>query len=93
MQISDLRKELGLSLEAFAEQIGLQSRGRMSVIERENRCALGVAIKIEALSGGRVNAADLCEDVRLARHAAPITPALAPTPAGQSDETSGQAAA
>jgi predicted transcriptional regulator len=68
MNIADLRSEMGLSLEAFAAQIGLQSRGRMSVIERENRCSLDVALKIEDLSGGRVDAADLSEDVRAARH-------------------------
>ncbi|HKT85613.1 MAG TPA: hypothetical protein VJQ77_05955 [Novosphingobium sp.] len=68
MKIADLRTELGLSLEAFAAEIGLQSRGRMSVIERENRCSLDVALRIEDLSGGRIDAAELSEDVRKARH-------------------------
>ena len=71
MQIVELRTEMGLSLEAFAALIGLQSRGRMSVIEREGRCALGVALKIEALSmqdgEPRIDAADLNDDVRASR--------------------------
>lgn len=75
MTIAELRAELGLSLEAFAERVGLASRGRMSVIERENRCSLDVALKIEALSDGRVDASSLSDDVRAARHAlAVITP-------------------
>ncbi len=65
--IADLRTELGLSLEEFAARIGLASRGRMSVIERENRCAPGVALKIEELSGGRIDASDLNDIVRAAR--------------------------
>jgi predicted transcriptional regulator len=69
MQIADLRNEMELSLEAFAALVGIQSRGRMSVIERENRCALRVALAIEELSTGRIDAADLCDDVRKARHA------------------------
>jgi hypothetical protein len=72
MLIADLRTEMKLSLEAFAALIGLQSRGRMSVIERENRCSLKVALEIERLSGGRIDAADLSDDVRLSRHGAAI---------------------
>ena len=68
MQIAELRTELGLSLEAFAARVGIQSRGRMSVIERENRCALRVALALEQLSGGRIDAAELCDEVRAARH-------------------------
>ena len=66
--IARLRAELGLSLEQMAERVGLQSRGRMSVIEREGRCSLDVALAIETLSGGRIDAGDLNEDVRAARH-------------------------
>lgn len=68
MDIAALRSELGLSLEEFAGRIGLASRGRMSVIERENRCSLEVALKIETLSGGRLDAASLSDDVARARH-------------------------
>jgi DNA-binding XRE family transcriptional regulator len=80
LSIAELRAELGLSLEQFAERVGLQSRGRMSVIEREGRCSLEVALAIEALSTGpdglpRIDAGGLCEGVRAARHAVLITPA------------------
>jgi DNA-binding XRE family transcriptional regulator len=75
LSIAELRAELGLSLEQFAERVGLQSRGRMSVIEREGRCPLGVALRIETLSEGRIDAADLNEDVKAARHAVLVTPA------------------
>ena len=68
MKIADLRSELGLTLEAFAAEIGLQSRGRMSVIERENRAPLHVALRIEALSEGRIDAGELSTEVRAARH-------------------------
>lgn len=67
MEIADLRAEMALSLEEFAARIGLASRGRMSVIEREGRCSLEVALRIEKLSGGRIDAANLSDDVRAAR--------------------------
>ena len=68
LTIAELRSEMGLSLEQFAERVGLQSRGRMSVIEREGRCSLDVALAVEALSEGRIDASDLNDDVRAARH-------------------------
>lgn len=80
--IAQLRAELGLSLEQFAERVGLQSRGRMSVIEREGRCSLDVALAIEALSGGRIDAALLNDDVKAARHGVGITPPAAGLSAG-----------
>lgn len=89
--IADLRAELGLSLEQFAERVGLQSRGRMSVIEREGRCSLDVALQIEALAEGRIDAADLNEDVKAARHGLGDTSARADLSAGNagSDSRSG----
>lgn len=75
MTVSELRDELGLSLECFAKKVGLRSRGRMSVIEQENRCSLSVALRIESLSGGRVDAASLNEDVRASRAAFTSLPA------------------
>lgn len=71
MLIADLRKELDLSLEAFGARVGIASRGRMSVIERENQCSLAVALAIEELSEGRIDAAGLNDDVRRAREALP----------------------
>lgn len=89
MKIADLRSELGLSLEAFAAQIGLQSRGRMSVIERENRCSLAVALKIEDLSRGRIDAADLSDEVRAARHGLDNDGQVRAPSTGKPNETSG----
>jgi len=83
---------MGLSLEAFAALVGIQSRGRMSVIERENACSLRIALKIEELSDGRVDAATLSEDVRLSRHAMLATPESDETPTGQCDDMSGACA-
>ena len=89
MQIADLRTELGLSLEAFAAMVGIQSRGRMSVIERENRCALRVALAIERLSDGRVDAAGLCEEVRAARHGMSFSAVAPESPPGNINNLSG----
>lgn len=88
--IADLRAELGLSLEQFAERVGLQSRGRMSVIEREGRCSLDVALAIEALSGGRIDAGALNEDVKAARHGFTGSPATLPVSSGNSGDLSRQ---
>lgn len=71
LSIADLRKELDLSLEAFGERIGLASKGNVSVIERDNRCSPTVALAIEALSGGRINASDLNDVVAAARRPRP----------------------
>lgn len=59
---------MGVSQEEFAALIGLSSKGNVSIIERENRCGLRVALKIEQLSDGRVDAASLNDEVRLSRH-------------------------
>lgn len=56
-----------MSQEVFAASIGLASKGNVSVIEREERCSLDVALAIEALSGGRIDAARLNADVAKAR--------------------------
>lgn len=68
MNIAELRAEMGVSQEEFAALIGLSSKGNVSIIERENRCGLRVALKIEQLSDGRVDAASLNDEVRLSRH-------------------------
>jgi DNA-binding XRE family transcriptional regulator len=69
MQISDLRAELGLSLEEFAVRIGLSSKGYASELERGGRCSLTVALAVERLSSGRIDAAALNSDVAEARRA------------------------
>jgi len=68
--IAKLRADLGLSLEAFGEKVGLSSKGQVSLIERSGRCSLPVALAIEALSGGKIDAAALNEDVAKARRVA-----------------------
>lgn len=68
MNIAELRAEMGVSQEEFAALIGLSSKGNVSIIERENRCGLRVALKIEQLSAGRIDAASLNDEVRVSRH-------------------------
>ena len=66
LTIVELRKELGLSQEGFAEQVGLRSKGHLSQIERGNETpSVRVALEIERLSGGRIPAASLNADVAL----------------------------
>lgn len=66
MDIAALRKDLGLSLDAFAARIGLKSRGQMSSLESGARKpSVRVALEIERLSSGRIKAAELNPDIAL----------------------------
>lgn len=65
--IEGLRKELGLTLEAFAAAVELKSKGQASEIERADRCSAEVALRIELLSQGRVDAASLNPVIAMAR--------------------------
>lgn len=66
MKISELRAELGLSLEAFAKAVGLSSKGYAHGLEQGTEtCSVRVALKIEELSGGRIPASTLNADVAL----------------------------
>ena len=65
MEIAALRKELGLSQEAFAVRVGLKSKGHVSTLERTGAASLRVAIEIDKLSGGRIPAGSLNPDVAL----------------------------
>ncbi|WP_409514445.1 helix-turn-helix domain-containing protein [Brevundimonas sp.] len=66
MDIQSLRQELGLSLGAFAAQLGLKSRGQASSLESGARKpSIRVALEIERLAGGRIKAADLNPDIAL----------------------------
>lgn len=65
MNIRELRAELGMSLEAFANAVGLKSKGQMLMIERGLKPSVRVALEIEKLSGGRIKAASLNEDIAL----------------------------
>lgn len=72
MDIAQLRAELNLSQQAFAEKVGLASKGHLSQIERgQQKPSVAVALKIEELSQGRISADHLNDDVRLVR-AAPV---------------------
>jgi len=67
MDITSLRKELGLSQEAFAARVGLRSKGHVSTLERTGLASLRVALEIERLSEGRIDASTLNPDVALVR--------------------------
>lgn len=67
MTIADLRRERGETLEAFAVKLGLSSKGQASDIERGGPCSLRVALTLEELSNGRIDAATLNADVAAAR--------------------------
>jgi len=66
-EISELRKELGLTLEEFGARVGLKSKGQVSEIERAGTCSPEVALAIEALSERRLNAAALNPIIAAAR--------------------------
>lgn len=68
-RIKALRETLGLSGDEFARRIGLSSRSRVSEIERGSPISLNVALAIEALSGGEIDAGEMCADVAAARAA------------------------
>lgn len=70
MKISELRAELGDTLVEFAAKLGLAGKSSVSEMERDNRCSLPVALRVEELSGGRIDAASICPDVAAARAAA-----------------------
>lgn len=68
LSIQALRNELGLSLEQFAQRVGVASKGYMSKVERGlEGCSPNVALKIEELSNRRINASELNETIAAAR--------------------------
>lgn len=70
--IASLRAELGLTLDEFAAAVGISSKGHVSQIERGLiDCSLSIALKIEQFSCGRIDAAMLSRDVRMARASCP----------------------
>lgn len=66
--IRAFRKALGLTLAEMGERCGI-SKSQMHEVERVGRASLPVALAIEALSEGSIDAAALNDDVRAARHA------------------------
>ena len=73
LTVAALRAELKLTLAELGERIGL-SKSQMHEVEATNRASLRVAVAIEALSAGRIDAAGLSDDVGLARHPTAIAP-------------------
>jgi transcriptional regulator with XRE-family HTH domain len=66
--IKALRIKLGQTLEDFAASIGVPSKGVMSEIERGlRRLTLPQALAVERLSEGTIDAADLNDEVAMAR--------------------------
>ena len=76
-QIIGLRRELGLNQAEFALRIGLANKASVSLLERGGPCSLPVALRLEELSGGWIDAGALNEDVRAARHSQNIKAARA----------------
>lgn len=63
---------MGLTQADFAERIGLSNKATVSLIERgQIPCSLKVALAIEELSGGRIDAGAINDDVRAARERCP----------------------
>jgi transcriptional regulator with XRE-family HTH domain len=69
MTIKELREELKLTHQGFAERLGLKSKGYAYEIENGAQPSVTVALEIERLSEGRIDAAELNPDVALVRTA------------------------
>jgi transcriptional regulator with XRE-family HTH domain len=69
MTLSEWRKEHGLSLEAVASKLD-KSKGHLHAVEKDGYATARLALDIEALTEGHVDAADLNPEVREARKAA-----------------------
>lgn len=68
-RIREWRTARELSLSDFAAAIGM-AKGKVSEMERDLfRPGVQVALRIEELSQGAIDAGDLNDDVRAARHA------------------------
>lgn len=80
LTIAALRAELGLSQQEFGERIGLPNKTSVSLLESGKRpnCSARVAVAIEQLSMvdgvARIDAAELSEDVKVARHGCACAP-------------------
>lgn len=65
--IRQLRERLGLNQVDFGAQLGLSSKGHVSELERTGKCSVRIALKLEELSDGALDAADLSSDVAMVR--------------------------
>lgn len=87
-KIREWRTARQLSLSDFADAIGM-SKGKVSEMERDLfRPGVTAALAIEELSEGRIDAAELNDDVRRSRHALMGSAALAPASTGNIGESS-----
>jgi transcriptional regulator with XRE-family HTH domain len=66
MTLTEWRKQNGLSLQAVAEQLG-KTKGHIHSVENTNRATARLALDIERLTGGRVDAAFLNPEIAEAR--------------------------
>lgn len=98
LSIAAFRTELGLTLAEMGERVGL-SKSQMHFVEQSNTATVRVAVALEEMSVGRIDAAALCEDVRVAReglggvlceHAQRDTSKMEEPSPGQNAETSGE---
>lgn len=64
------RDVLKVSQQELARRLGLSSKSHMWEIENTDRCAPHVALKIEELSEGAIDAAAICPAVAIVRQAA-----------------------
>lgn len=69
--VANLRSRLGMTLEAFAAAVELKSKGQASEIERTGKCSPEVALRIEQLSDGEIDAGTLNATIALARRPTP----------------------
>jgi DNA-binding XRE family transcriptional regulator len=75
--VAALRRSLGMTLGEMGRACGI-SKSQMHAVERSGRASLRVALRLEELSGGRIDAGALNADVRAARHPCTINPCAAP---------------
>lgn len=65
LTVRDVRRQLGMTQAEFARRVGLRSAGHISDIENGAKCSVKVALAIEELSGGLINASNVSDDVAL----------------------------
>jgi transcriptional regulator with XRE-family HTH domain len=69
MTLTEWRTQHGLSLEALADKLS-KSKGHLHAVEKDGYATARLALDIEKLTGGAVDAADLNPEIREARKAA-----------------------
>lgn len=95
--VRGLRKQMGLTLAQMGEVCGI-SKSQMHEVERTDRASLSVALALETVSQNApgiapINAADLNDDVKAARHGVVVTAPAAGASPGKADENSRSRAA